>query len=282
MAKTLTKKPSRSSSPSSNLRPTLGNIDDLTVLVGEPIEFTAVATDPDRPDNILTYRLAAGPPDGASIDSDSGRFTWTPTAAQSRQIHNLSVVVSDNGAPELTDVKSFTVTVANSSPVLAEIDDVTIDEMTELSISLSATDADLPNDELTYSLESGPAGTAVDRDTGLITWTPTEAQGPGSFTMTVSVTDLDGASSEETFTVTVEEVNLAPVIGGVDDQTVNEGETLSLQLSASDSDLPANDLRFEITEGPDTASIDAVSGLLTWTPAESDGPSVYSVCCIGF
>ena len=61
---------------------------------------------------------------------------------------------------------------------------------------------------LTYSLVGAPAGASIDASTGLFTWTPTEAQGPGAYTFTVRVTDTGTPplSDERQVTVTVNEV----------------------------------------------------------------------------
>jgi len=49
---------------------------------------------------------------GATIDSSSGAFSWTPTAAQGGQIYTLTVRVTDNGSPNLYAEEQFTVGVA--------------------------------------------------------------------------------------------------------------------------------------------------------------------------
>jgi hypothetical protein len=50
-------------------------------------------------------------PDGASLDPDTGVFTWTPTEAQGPGQYTLAVVVTDNGAPALSDAEAITLTV---------------------------------------------------------------------------------------------------------------------------------------------------------------------------
>ena len=46
--------------------------------------------------------------------------------------------------------------------------------------------------------------------------------------------------------------------------------------SATDPDLPANTLAFSLIGAPTGASIDPVTGEFSWTPAESQGPGVYT------
>ena len=78
---------------------------------------------------------------------------------------------------------------------------------------MAATDADLPANTLSYQLLNPPAGAAIG-SAGTITWTPTEAQGPATYTLTTVVTDngTPSLSATNSFTVTVNEVNSAPVL----------------------------------------------------------------------
>ena len=115
------------------------------------------------------------------------------------------------------------------APVLDPVGDQSVDEQTLLTFTATATDADLPANTLTFSLSGEPAGAAIDPVAGVFTWTPTEAQGPGFYTFDVVVTD-DGSpnlSDSETITVTVNEVNVAPVLEPVGDQTVDEQTLLT-------------------------------------------------------
>ena len=93
-----------------NHPPVLAAIADQTVLAGRTLLVTNSASDADAPPQSLTYSLP-GAPAGASIDINSGLFTWRPAIAQSPSTQTVTVAVSDNGAPVLTATQSFTVTV---------------------------------------------------------------------------------------------------------------------------------------------------------------------------
>src|SRR5207248_2546043 len=134
--------------------------------------------------------------------------------------------------PALSATETITVTVAevNRAPTLAAIADRVVDEQTLLSFTAAAPDPDLPANALTFSLDPGaPAGAGIDPVTGVFTWTPTEAQGPNTFTLPVRVTDngSPAMSTARTFNVTVNEVNTPPVLDPVPDQTVDEGSPLN-------------------------------------------------------
>jgi len=51
------------------------------------------------------------PPSGASIGSSSGLFNWTPTTNQGPANYNITVRVTDNGSPQLSDTETFTIAV---------------------------------------------------------------------------------------------------------------------------------------------------------------------------
>ena len=79
------------------------------------------------------------------------------------------------------------------------------------------------------------------------------------------MTDNHGASDFETITITVAEVNDAPVVTNPGNQTNAEGATVSLQIQASDVDLPANTLSYSAPGLPAGLSINASSGLIGGT-----------------
>jgi len=271
-----------------NSPPALAAIPNQTVAEETTLTFTAVATDPDLPANPLTYSLAGTVPEGAAIDPATGVFTWTPTEAQGPGTYTVEVVVtdasSDTRAPQLADRKpvSIAVTEVNRTPVLAEIPNQSVDELKPLAISVAATDADLPANGLTHSLAAGaPEGITIDRATGAISWTPTEAQGPGTYPVTVVVTDSGSAdaanptlSVSRSFTIEVREVNEPPTLPENPELTVVEGTLAELTLTGADSDLPPQTLAYRLSEGfPPGVTLEESTGLLRWTPAEVQGPS---------
>jgi gliding motility-associated-like protein len=266
-----------------NEAPVLAAVGSKTVNEGATLSFTAVAADNDLPANALAYSLAAPAsgtyPTGAVITS-AGAFSWTPTETQGPGVYRVKIVVTDGA---LTDEEEIEITVneVNEAPVLAAIGSKTVDELTTLAFTASATDTDLPANALTYSLAGTvPTGASIDAATGAFTWTPTETQGPGSYTFRVVVSD-GALTDEEEITVTVNEVNLAPVLASLGNQAVNEGATLSFTAAAADADLPANALAYSLaapaTGTYPTGAVIATAGEFSWTPTETQGPGVYRV-----
>ncbi|MDZ4848231.1 MAG: CARDB domain-containing protein [Pirellulaceae bacterium] len=187
-------------------------------------------------------------------------------------------LVGDRGYDDVTiSVAMGTPYDGNAAPVISNISDQSIDELKELSIQIVVMDANLPNDKIVYSFDTAPPGATIDPDTGLLRWTPTEAQGPGIFEVIVRATDRQNAFDTERFTANVLEVNRLPVFTPIGLQTINEEEQLVIQAKATDPDIPLDALRYSIDKGPTGAIIDAVTGQFRWTPSELDGPGTFNV-----
>ncbi|MHB0879236.1 MAG: DUF11 domain-containing protein, partial [Anaerolineae bacterium] len=174
--------------------------------------------------------------------------------------------------------RSIAVTVAevNQAPVLAAIGDRSVDELAVLGFTATTTDGDIPANTLTFSLVGAPAG-AVITTGGQFAWTPTEAQGPGTHTFTVEVCDngTPGLCDTEEISVTVGEVNQAPILDPIGEQTADELVELSFIATATDGDAPANTLTFSLVGEPAGAGITA-GGAFSWTPDATQGPGAYA------
>jgi hypothetical protein len=118
-----------------------------------------------------------------------------------------------------------------------------------------------------------PSGAGIDAS-GVITWTPTEAQGPGTNIITSVVTDdaTPALSATNSFTVIVQEFNTPPILPFQADRTLTGLTTLTVTNTATDTDLPANPLTYVLATGPSNAVISA-NGVITWTPVAAQVPS---------
>ncbi len=150
--------------------------------------------------------------------------------------------------------------------LFAGLEDATVPELAlyTQTLTASAPGGRLPE----FTLVSGPAGAGVTN--GVFGWVPTEAQGPSTNVIRVAVSD-GVASVTNTFTVLVTEVNRPPELAAVADQTVTEGSLLSLTLTGSDADEPAQPLVFTLVSGPASAGV--TNGVFGWVPTEAQGPS---------
>lgn len=273
-----------------NHAPSIAPITDKTIREDQPFSLAVAATDPEQPNDRLTFSLVGSVPEGLSIDPATGLLTWTPNEAQGPASYPVTVGVVDDAVPSRGSSLTFTLHVeeANRGPVLNPIGNKVVNEGAPLAFTAFATDADLPKNSLVFSLGAGaPDGASIDPVTGAFAWTPTEAQGPGVFPIKVIVTDSSAdpsaphLSATEQIQVTVSELNTKPVIAAIGDKTLNEGTLLSFPVAVTDTDLPANTLRFSLGGTiPVGASIDPATGVFSWTPEEKHGPGSYTITVI--
>ena len=277
-----------------NLAPTLAPIGHQPIDEESTLSFVVQVTDPDDPANVLTLDVDTVPsgalPAGATFDVVTGEFNWTPTETQGPDEVVLVFSVSDNGSPVLSDSETVTITVNefNDPPVLAAIGNQSVPELTTRSFTLSATDTDLPANTLSYSADDLPVGASLNSTTGFFSWTPTEAQGPNTYTVTFRVSDNGSPilSDEEVVTFTVGETNNAPEFTAIPNKSINEESLLAFTVVATDpQDVPSNNITYGLTMSlvgseqssglPQGVSFDEVTGQFSWTPSEIQGPSVW-------
>lgn len=178
----------------------------------------------------------------------------------------------------------FEVAAGNTAPVLSAIGAQTINELETLAFMATASDPETPAQTLSFRLQNGasgmvPEGASIDA-AGSFSWTPTEAQGPASFTFDVCVSDdaVPPLEDCETVTVHVLEVNLAPSVEAIAPMSANEGETVSFVAVATDADVPLNPLTFSLSGAPAGATIDPHSGAFSWTvPDDAGSPFAFVV-----
>ena len=132
-------------------------------------------------------------------------------------------VVTDNGVPPMSATNSFTVIVneVNTAPVLPVISTQTVSASTLLTVTNTATEPNIHATTIGYRLVNPPAGMAVNPN-GIITWTPSQAQGPSTNTITTVVTNNDVfdlvnpvLTATNSFTVIVTGGSTTPVIQSI-------------------------------------------------------------------
>jgi hypothetical protein len=233
----------------SNSPPVLNAIGDKSVNEGQTLEFTVSGSDPDG-DN-LTY-TATDLPTGVSFIN--GLFTWTPTYQQAGT-NNITFNVSD-GSSTTSETININVNNVNRPPVLDFIGDKTVDEGQTLQFNVNGSDPD--EDTLNYSTIELPTGATFNN--GIFTWIPNYNQS-GQYTITFTASD-GKLSDNETITITVQNVNQAPVLDFIGDKTVDEGQTLQFNLNAADPD--EDTITYTTTELPQGATLNG--NTFTWTP----------------
>ncbi len=89
-----------------NKAPLINHIGNKSGTEGELLQFTISASDPNN--DMLSYS-ASNLPSGATFDTETGNFSWTPTYAQAGKHTNIHFEISDD---ELTTSEDITITVS--------------------------------------------------------------------------------------------------------------------------------------------------------------------------
>lgn len=244
-----------------NRPPSFTTIGDQSVAEGEALTLDLSAVDADG--DTLTF-AASGIPPGSSLIGPT--FTWTPSADQAGS-HVITFIVSDAKGGEDTQDITVTITDVNRAPALVTIGDQTTSEGIELSVIISASDAD--GDSLVYSISDGPAGASFDENE--FRWIPDSDQA-GEHVVVFTVTDGNGGEVSESITIHVGDVNRAPVLSSIGDLSIAEGEELVLALSGSDPDGDA--LSYSVSNSPDGSSL--LDSVFIWDTS-NDGAGSYSI-----
>jgi hypothetical protein len=161
-----------------NATPSLFPIADTNINAGMTLTITNVATDPDQPYQTLTFSLPSAPTN-ATINPASGVLTWTPLVAQFGTTNNFTVVVTDNGSPNLSATQRFNVIVNPVSQPVASQPFVT-------------------NNQAAFQV-SGPSGFnySIQVSTNLATWSTIFTT--NSTTLPFIWTDSAGANAPQRF-----------------------------------------------------------------------------------
>ena len=261
--------------------PVLAEVGDREVNEGEPLTVQLVATDSDSSQNQLRYSALRSPV-GSNLDPVSGLLSWTPNSFTGGLRFGIDVQVTDETG--LTDVQTFRVSVSDvangSAPVLTNVGDQSVNELQTISVQLVATDSDSRQDQLRYAALRSPVGSMLNAESGLFTWTPNSFAGGLRFGIDVQVTDDTGLTDTKTFRISVVENDgegSAPVLQDIEKQTITEGQQLSVQLIATDSDSSQSDLHFAAVRSPVGSTLDPVSGVFRWTPNSFAGGLTFGV-----
>jgi hypothetical protein len=236
----------------------------------------------------LNYVLVDAPP-GARINAN-GIITWTPAQTQSPSTNLITTVATSTNPydmvyPQLSATNSFTVIVneVNRWPILATIPLQVVNELTLLTVTNTATDPNI-HASLSYVLLGAPQGARIDPN-GIITWTPSQTQSPSTNVITTAATSTDlydlfnpRLTAINSFTVIVNEVNVAPTLPFIPLQIVDEMTLLTVTNTATESNIHST-MAYALIDPPAGASISA-SGIITWTPGAIRLPATNTVTTV--
>lgn len=181
----------------------------------------------------------------------------------------ITITATDNAGATATTNFQLSLSNVNDVPTFPAIGDKSVAELTPLTFTVTATDPDTTQ-TLTFTATNLPTGATFDATTHVFSWTPTEAQGPGTFQVTFTVNDGVAAAISQTINIGVTDVNVAPVIAISGPVFAIEGAPFSYVVPASDSDIPVQTLTVNATNIPTGSSFSSSTKTLTWSPTHAN------------
>ncbi len=216
----------------------------------------------DESSGSLSFSLVG--PDGMTVDS-RGAIAWTPTPAQ---LGNQTVSVTVTDSEGATSQIEFTINVShrdvNRPPSITSVPKTIALREDVYRYPLEATDPD--GDFLIWNLESGPRGMVVDEIEGMLSWQPSLTQ-IGDHTVTVTVLDARGLLAGQEYTLTVRGGNTPPELVSTPITVAAVDVPYSYQVVATD--LENDSFSFSLSKHPEGMAIDSATGVIFWTPQES-------------
>ena len=235
------------------------NIDENSQL-----QFTVISNDPDKEDAGKTTVTSSELPQGATFDTKSGLFSWTPTFEQSGE-YNVEFTITDVAGLKASQTATINVNHVNRAPLLNPVLAQTVKENVPVNLTLVAKDEDKEDEgKLKFSSANLPQGSTLDPVSGAFSWLPTFLQA-GPYKFEVKVTDSGELSATQPVEITVENVNRTPVLNPVEDGSVYENSVIAFALSGKDEDTD-DELVYSLSELPDGAKFDRKTGSFSWTP----------------
>gem|GEM_PF-2012056 len=245
----------------------------IVVNVNDPPVITSAPPPTARQGSLYTYQVRVSDPDGdpvtlsllshppgMSVNASSGVVEWVP-GQESVGRAEASILASDGRGGIAVQSIQLAVQDTNDAPVfLGGIAPVAYQNQPYVS-QVRAFDPD--GDQLIYTLINPEEDISLDRQTGTLVWYP---RVPQEAKIAVRVTDPNGTSADEVFTVTVRPSPVPPVVQSIGLLRARVGERFTYQIEASDPD--GGRLRFSTPSR--MLRINATTGVLSFTPRPAD------------
>ncbi|MCC7265347.1 MAG: tandem-95 repeat protein, partial [Candidatus Latescibacteria bacterium] len=247
--------------------------------VAQPLDPKANDADPDG-DALAVTAVSQGSNGAVTLNTD-GTVTYTPNP-DFNGADSFTYTLSDGKDGLATGTVVVTVTSVNDPPSFAKGADQTVNEdagpqgVAGWATRLSAGPANEGGQVLHFAVANDNPGLfvglpAVSPDGTLSYATAPDANGVA--TLTVRVRDSGGttgggvdSSAAQTFVLTVTPVNDPPVLAVIADQALDEGQTLTFEVSATDSDSPVSLSLADVPEGATLTDNHNGTADFTWTP----------------
>uniref|UniRef100_UPI0039AFD148 beta strand repeat-containing protein n=1 Tax=Shewanella baltica TaxID=62322 RepID=UPI0039AFD148 len=253
----------------SNSAPTINGSPTLTINQGASYLFTPTAAD--SPGDTLSFSIL-NKPVWATFNPATGTLSGTPSNQDVGMTNGIVISVSDGTLSASLPAFNLSVVNVNDAPIISSTAVTTATQDTAYSYTFMAEDTD-EGDVLTLSAVTKPSWLSFNAATGVLSGTPGNAD-VGAHQVTLRVTDTDGLTAEQSFTITVTNVNDAPVATS-STVTLEEDSSVMITLAAEDAD---NDpLSYEVVSQPESGTLEQHGTVWLYTPEKDfNGTDVFS------
>lgn len=277
---------------------TVSAANDAPVITGTPatsvdegIAYSFTPTGSDVENDTLTYSIV-NMPAWASFSTTTGELSGTPSTSDAGTYTDIEIAVSDgNGGSDA--LAAFTLTVndidTNQPPAISSngggaTASLAADENQTAVTTVTSSD---PNeDTLVYSLTGGAdqAAFSINSTSGVLTFNtapnfenPTDSNTDGVYEVTAQVSDGNGGTDSQAMSVTITNVNEAPVAAN-DNASTSEDTAATMDVVANDSDVDGDTVSVTAaTDGSDGTTVVNGDDSITYTPsANFNGSDSYS------
>ncbi len=269
-----------------NGRPEIDAIENQSLAVGGTLEIPISASDPEGAPLAIDAQIGQSTnlPDWATLTDNgdgTGSLVVNPQPGD-RDDYLVTVTARETtGEGKLEEQVQFVLqaTSDNEPPLFAPVFDAVLVPGVTFTLPLFVTDAD--QDPLTFSAAGLPDGTTLTESSiygeATFEWTPTAADLGEQMVSFIVEDSGNGDMANQLVTVTTINLNVRgsnarPSLAPIGTQTVAEGETLSIQAQATDSDgdtihYTAAQVIGTASSGlPRGAAFNQTTGEFTWTP----------------
>ena len=253
--------------------PVLTNKAATQATAGKSYTFTPSVSDPDPADKGKHTFTLTKKPAGATIDSKTGKISWTPSTSDAGKSFTFELQICD---PAKACIKvTWTVKVTNtpnSPPKVTNQPTGKADPGKLYTYTPNVSDDPADKGKHTFKLNKGAPGAKIDPKTGKLDWTPDPGDAGKSFNFEIEICDPRGACVKVQWTITVSKNtgnNKPPVISGTPPGVAYKGETLTYTPKVSDPDTKDTH-SWRLKKGPSTAKVNPKTGAFSWTPGASD------------
>ncbi len=242
---------------SANSPPTTNAGQNQTVAEGSVVTLSGTAADPD-PEDTLAYLWTSNWSGLSITDATTLAPSFTAPNVASNTTITFTFTATDDHNAAASDTMTVTVTdSANQPPAVSAGSNQTVAEGSTVTLSGMASDPDL-EDTLTYhwSHNHPTLPVTINNASALdTTFTAPNVASNTTITFTLTATDQQNANGTDTTTITVtDSANQTPTVLAGDDQTVQEGQAVTLSGTASDPD-PEDVLTYRWSHDPTTLNI---------------------------